>query len=159
MTDKALQEKKPISEEVELLLSEPYHKLFGAINKLLGKRAISIHRTKSAFKVFRHSSVSQVCGNLDDALSCAFRLYEECRELIDAKTRLTTQTPLEKLGLSARVNNGLRRGGIPTVEELELQIEMRGTNSLLSFRNFGHISLEETLDKLKRFRQEYPADE
>lgn len=56
-------------------------------------------------------------------------------------------TPIEDLGLGVRVYNALKRTGISNVGEV-LEMLARGTDSLLSIRNFGEKSLTELVEQL-----------
>jgi DNA-directed RNA polymerase subunit alpha len=57
-------------------------------------------------------------------------------------------TPLEALDLSVRVYNSLKRTGITTVGEVIEYLD-RGTDAMLSIRNFGEKSLTELYERLK----------
>ena len=57
-------------------------------------------------------------------------------------------TPIEDLGLGVRVYNALKRTGISNVGEI-LEMLARGSNTLLSIRNFGEKSLSELLEQLE----------
>ncbi len=57
-------------------------------------------------------------------------------------------TPIEDLGLGVRVYNALKRTGISNVGEV-LEMLARGTDSLLSIRNFGEKSLTELVEQLE----------
>ncbi len=56
--------------------------------------------------------------------------------------------PIEDLELSVRAYNCLKRAGIVKVGEVIQRLE-KGTESLLSIRNFGQKSLDELMDQLK----------
>ncbi len=57
--------------------------------------------------------------------------------------------PLEKLNLSVRVFNSLRRSGITSVGEV-LEMLVLGEDTLLAIRNFGQKSLEELKEHLQK---------
>ncbi len=57
-------------------------------------------------------------------------------------------TPIEDLGLGVRVYNALKRTGISNVGEV-LEMLARGTDALLSIRNFGEKSLTELVEQLE----------
>ncbi len=57
-------------------------------------------------------------------------------------------TPIEDLGLGVRVYNALKRTGIANVGEV-LEMLARGTDALLSIRNFGDKSLTELIEQLE----------
>jgi DNA-directed RNA polymerase subunit alpha len=57
-------------------------------------------------------------------------------------------TPIEDLGLGVRVYNALKRTGISNVGEV-LEMLARGTDALLSIRNFGDKSLSELVEQLE----------
>jgi DNA-directed RNA polymerase subunit alpha len=57
-------------------------------------------------------------------------------------------TPIEDLGLGVRVYNALKRTGISNVGEI-LEMLARGTDALLSIRNFGDKSLSELVEQLE----------
>jgi DNA-directed RNA polymerase subunit alpha len=57
-------------------------------------------------------------------------------------------TPIEDLGLGVRVYNALKRTGISNVGEV-LEMLTRGSDALLSVRNFGEKSLTELLEQLE----------
>lgn len=69
-------------------------------------------------------------------------------------------TPIEDLGLGVRVYNALKRTGISNVGEV-LEMLKRGSDALLSVRNFGEKSLTELLEQLevKGFWSEEDAEE
>jgi DNA-directed RNA polymerase subunit alpha len=56
-------------------------------------------------------------------------------------------TPIENLDLSVRVFNSLKRTGITTVGEV-LDMLDKGTEAMLSIRNFGEKSLDELRERL-----------
>jgi len=56
-------------------------------------------------------------------------------------------TPIENLDLSVRVFNSLKRTGITTVGEVLDMLE-KGTEAMLSIRNFGEKSLDELRERL-----------
>lgn len=56
--------------------------------------------------------------------------------------------PIENLDLSVRVFNSLKRTGITTVGEVLDMLE-KGTEAMLSIRNFGEKSLEELQERLR----------
>lgn len=58
------------------------------------------------------------------------------------------ETPIENLDLSVRVFNSLKRTGITNVGEIIDMLE-RGSDAMLSIRNFGEKSLQELSDRLK----------
>jgi DNA-directed RNA polymerase subunit alpha len=58
------------------------------------------------------------------------------------------ETPIENLDLSVRVFNSLKRTGITTVGEVLDMLE-KGSEAMLSIRNFGDKSLDELKDKLR----------
>jgi DNA-directed RNA polymerase subunit alpha len=58
------------------------------------------------------------------------------------------ETPIENLDLSVRVFNSLKRTGITNVGEILDMLE-RGSDAMLSIRNFGEKSLQELADRLK----------
>lgn len=57
-------------------------------------------------------------------------------------------TPIENLDLSVRVFNSLKRTGITTVGEV-LEMLDKGSEAMLSIRNFGEKSLEELQERLR----------
>jgi DNA-directed RNA polymerase subunit alpha len=58
------------------------------------------------------------------------------------------ETPIENLDLSVRVFNSLKRTGITNVGEILDMLE-RGSEAMLSIRNFGEKSLEELREQLE----------
>jgi DNA-directed RNA polymerase subunit alpha len=69
----------------------------------------------------------------------------------DEKPRLASEiydTPIENLDLSVRVFNSLKRTGITTVGEVLDMLE-KGSEAMLSIRNFGEKSLEELQARLR----------
>jgi DNA-directed RNA polymerase subunit alpha len=58
------------------------------------------------------------------------------------------ETPIENLDLSVRVFNSLKRTGITNVGEILDMLE-RGSDAMLSIRNFGEKSLQELKDRLE----------
>jgi DNA-directed RNA polymerase subunit alpha len=58
------------------------------------------------------------------------------------------ETPIEHLDLSVRVFNSLKRTGITNVGEILDMLE-RGSEAMLSIRNFGEKSLEELKEQLE----------
>ena len=58
------------------------------------------------------------------------------------------ETPIENLDLSVRVFNSLKRTGITNVGEI-LDMLDRGSDAMLSIRNFGEKSLHELADRLR----------
>jgi DNA-directed RNA polymerase subunit alpha len=69
----------------------------------------------------------------------------------DEKPRLASEiydTPIENLDLSVRVFNSLKRTGITTVGEVLDMLE-KGSEAMLSIRNFGEKSLEELQERLR----------
>jgi DNA-directed RNA polymerase subunit alpha len=69
----------------------------------------------------------------------------------DEKPRLASEvydTPIENLDLSVRVFNSLKRTGITTVGEVLDMLE-KGSEAMLSIRNFGDKSLEELQARLR----------
>lgn len=66
-------------------------------------------------------------------------------------SRLTSEaaeTPIENLDLSVRVFNSLKRTGITTVGDV-LELLEKGSEAVLSIRNFGEKSLDELRDKMR----------
>jgi DNA-directed RNA polymerase subunit alpha len=57
------------------------------------------------------------------------------------------ETPIENLDLSVRVFNSLKRTGITTVGEVMDMLD-KGTEAMLSIRNFGEKSLDELRERL-----------
>jgi DNA-directed RNA polymerase subunit alpha len=57
-------------------------------------------------------------------------------------------TPIENLDLSVRVFNSLKRTGITTVGEVLDMLE-KGSDAMLSIRNFGEKSLDELRERLQ----------
>lgn len=71
---------------------------------------------------------------------------EELRELPQEEAaKAVEEVPLEKLGLSSRVLNTLRRGGIRTVDELL----KKSKEELLSLSNFGEKAWQELQERLE----------
>ena len=72
---------------------------------------------------------------------------EELKELPEeeAAEAVGEEVPLEKLGLSSRVLNTLRRGGIRTVDELL----KKSKEELLSMGNFGEKAWQELQERLE----------
>jgi DNA-directed RNA polymerase subunit alpha len=71
-------------------------------------------------------------------------------EVTEAEEEIPHQayaTPIEDLGLGVRVYNALKRTGISNVGEV-LEMLARGTDALLSIRNFGDKSLSELVEQL-----------
>ena len=66
----------------------------------------------------------------------------------DAIPHQAYATPIEDLGLGVRVYNALKRTGISNVGEV-LEMLARGSDALLSIRNFGEKSLTELLEQLE----------
>ncbi len=69
----------------------------------------------------------------------------------EEKPRLASEiydTPIENLDLSVRVFNSLKRTGITTVGEVLDMLE-KGSEAMLSIRNFGEKSLEELQARLR----------
>ncbi len=69
----------------------------------------------------------------------------------DEKPRMASEiydTPIENLDLSVRVFNSLKRTGITTVGEVLDMLE-KGSEAMLSIRNFGEKSLEELQERLR----------
>lgn len=64
--------------------------------------------------------------------------------------------PIESLDLSVRVFNSLKRTGIMTVSEVLDMLE-RGTETMLSIRNFGEKSLTELVERLEEKGYPIPA--
>lgn len=63
---------------------------------------------------------------------------------------------LEKLELSKRTINALRRHGINSIQELDLFVRENGILSVMSIRNIGKISYREIKNKLeKTFHRKY----
>jgi len=63
---------------------------------------------------------------------------------------------LEKLELSKRTINALRRHGINSIQELDLFVRENGILSVMSIRNIGKISYHEIKNKLeKTFHRKY----
>jgi DNA-directed RNA polymerase subunit alpha len=65
-------------------------------------------------------------------------------------SRLTSEaveTPIENLDLSVRVFNSLKRTGITTVGDV-LELLEKGTEAVMSIRNFGEKSLDELRQKM-----------
>ncbi len=58
------------------------------------------------------------------------------------------ETPIENLDLSVRVFNSLKRTGITNVGEILDMLE-RGSDAMLSIRNFGEKSLQELKERLE----------
>ncbi len=90
-------------------------------------------------------------------------LEEEIEEVEEEEEEIPHQayaTPIEDLGLGVRVYNALKRTGISNVGEV-LEMLSRGTDAMLSIRNFGEKSLEELLEQLeeKDFWSEEDATE
>lgn len=63
----------------------------------------------------------------------------------EAAKAMREEVPLEKLGLSSRVLNALRRGGIRTVDELL----KKSKEELLSLSNFGEKAWQELQERLE----------
>jgi len=63
----------------------------------------------------------------------------------EAAKAVREEVPLEKLGLSSRVLNALRRGGIRTVDELL----KKSKEELLSLSNFGEKAWQELQERLE----------
>lgn len=78
-----------------------------------------------------------ICGVTEDLF------FEREVEVIDAPVASEVQEmPIERLDLSIRVFNSLRRTGISTVGEV-LEHMSRGDDAMLAIRNFGDKSLQE----------------
>jgi DNA-directed RNA polymerase subunit alpha len=58
------------------------------------------------------------------------------------------EIPIENLDLSVRVFNSLKRTGITNVGEILDMLE-RGSDAMLSIRNFGEKSLDELCERLQ----------
>jgi DNA-directed RNA polymerase subunit alpha len=67
-------------------------------------------------------------------------------------------TPIENLDLSVRVFNSLKRTGITTVGEVLDMLE-KGSEAMLSIRNFGEKSLDELKERLREKGYLEMADE
>jgi DNA-directed RNA polymerase subunit alpha len=65
--------------------------------------------------------------------------------------------PIEELDLSVRVFNSLKRTGITSIGDV-LDMLNRGSEAMLSIRNFGEKSLDELVDKLKE-KKYWPNDD
>ncbi len=84
-------------------------------------------------------------------LIAGFAVEEEV-ELVEEEVGLPQEVyeiPLEQLNLSVRVFNALRRTGITSVGEVLEMLEM-GDETLLTIRNFGHKSLTELNECLRK---------
>ncbi len=75
-------------------------------------------------------------------------LETEASAEVDEIPHQAYATPIEDLGLGVRVYNALKRTGISNVGEV-LEMLARGTDSLLSIRNFGEKSLTELVEQLE----------
>jgi DNA-directed RNA polymerase subunit alpha len=75
-------------------------------------------------------------------------LETEASAEVDEIPHQAYATPIEDLGLGVRVYNALKRTGISNVGEV-LEMLVRGTDSLLSIRNFGEKSLTELVEQLE----------
>ena len=75
-------------------------------------------------------------------------LETEASAEVDEIPHQAYATPIEDLGLGVRVYNALKRTGISNVGEV-LEMLARGTDSLLSIRNFGDKSLTELVEQLE----------
>jgi DNA-directed RNA polymerase subunit alpha len=87
-------------------------------------------------------------------------IEDEVEEEEEAIPHQAYATPIEDLGLGVRVYNALKRTGISNVGEV-LEMLARGSDALLSIRNFGEKSLTELLEQLevKGFWSEEESEE
>lgn len=84
-----------------------------------------------------------ISGVTEESLLLAAEVEEEPRLASEIFER-----PIETLDLSVRVFNSLKRTGITTVGEV-LEMLIKGSDAMLSIRNFGDKSLDELKERLQ----------
>jgi DNA-directed RNA polymerase subunit alpha len=84
-----------------------------------------------------------ISGVTEESLLLAAEVEEEPRLASEIFER-----PIETLDLSVRVFNSLKRTGITTVGEV-LEMLEKGSDAMLSIRNFGEKSLDELKERLQ----------
>jgi len=84
-----------------------------------------------------------ISGVTEESLLLAAEVEEEPRLASEIFER-----PIETLDLSVRVFNSLKRTGITTVGEV-LEMLVKGSDAMLSIRNFGDKSLDELKERLQ----------
>jgi len=77
-----------------------------------------------------------------------------CGHDIDETTAEKLGTQIEKLGLSVRARNCLRRAGIEYVEELLFRLESK--DELTTIRNLGAKTQKEIIESVKSFGFDLP---
>jgi DNA-directed RNA polymerase subunit alpha len=97
--------------------------------------------SKSAQIMIAH--LRDIAGVTEESLIAAAEAEEQPK-----KANEVYETPIENLDLSVRVFNSLKRTGITTVGEV-LDMLDKGSDAMLSIRNFGEKSLDELRERLE----------